>query len=889
MKEKQTPLMRQYTQIKNKYPDTILLFRLGDFFETFNEDAETTAKVCGIALTKRNNGAAGNMPLAGFPHHQLDAYLPKLVRAGYRVAVCEQMEDPKHARGIVRRDVVEVVTPGVALYEKLLDNKRNNYVAAIALKTERGGDLTAGLACTDISTGEFFVSEFPIEDLPGILETFTPAEILYSKSQKQDITDELEKISYEPSRTKLEEWIFDTEFGREALLGHFKTQSLKGFGLEGHTIGIAAAGAILHYINETQKIQLTHIKSINIYNPSEYMMLDFSTRRNLEITYSYSDLSRDGTLISILDKTCTPMGGRLFKKWITRPLLNLDKIHKRLNAVRAFFDNNDSRQAVRQILNDMGDLERLIQKVCTGRANPRDLVFLKNSLNKIPDIKELLHSFNNDTLHSISENLVPMSTTVALINKAIVDEPSTAVGSGNVFREKYSEELDSYIEAKYSGKNWISSYQEDERSKSGIPSLKVGFNNVFGYYIDVTKVHTKKVPEYYERKQTLTNSERYTTPELKEIESKILTAEEKIGELESALFSELRMKVALETEAIQKNAAQIAGLDCLQSYAQASEEYDYCEPVIDDSNVLDIVDGRHPVVERLLPMGDEFTSNSTLLDTDNEQIHIITGPNMSGKSCYLRQVALIVLLGQIGCFVPAKSARFGKIDRIFTRVGAQDNITAGESTFLVEMQEAANILNNASEKSLILLDEVGRGTATFDGISIAWAISEYIHNNIGAKTLFATHYHELNDLAARYEHIANYRVEVLETAGTVIFSHNVKPGASDHSFGIYVARMAGLPYEVIERANLIMSSFEGENGSNESTNEIAAKTPDVSAIETKKRDRINEQLSIFEFRDDKLRDRLMDINVNNLTPVQALQVLSEMRKEAVRGNRKRRK
>ena len=883
MKEKQTPLMRQYSQIKNKYPETILLFRLGDFFETFNDDALITAKVCGIALTKRNNGAAGEMPLAGFPHHQLDAYLPKIVKAGYRVAVCEQLEDPKQARGIVRRGVTEVVTPGVALYEKLLDTKKNNYLAAVSQHQKRGREVAAIAAC-DISTGEFFVSEVNPARISEVIETLNPSEIVFSKAQKNEIPDLIEELSYEPAITKMEEWIFEPNFGRETLLRHFKTKNLKGFGIDDKDASITAAGAVLHYINETQKSSLPQIKKISIFDPSEYMTLDHATRRNLEITYSFFEGSQEGSLISILDKTETAMGGRLLKKWITMPLRRIKQIKRRLEAVRALFNNDGKRSDLRMILSDISDLERLISKVGTGRANPRELVSLKNSIAKFPDIKDLLKEFLSESLLDVSEKLSTLDELKSLIQKALVDEPSTTVGGGNVFRQGYSEELDGYVEAKTSGKDWIKEYQEKQKEVTGIQSLKVGFNNVFGYYLDVTKTHVKKVPDNYQRKQTLRNSERYTTNELKEFENKILTAEENLSILEQKLFNELREKVASFTEEIQFNAKLIASIDCLQSYAQVSSEHSYVEPEIDESEIIDISDGRHPVVEQLLPMGDSFTPNSTKLDTEEEQIHIITGPNMSGKSCYLRQVALIVLMGQIGCFVPAKSAKFGIVDRIFTRVGAQDNITAGESTFLVEMQEAANIMNNATSKSLILLDEIGRGTATYDGISIAWSICEYLHNNIGAKTLFATHYHELNDLADRYVRIKNYQVEVIEAGSTILFAHKVKPGGSDHSFGIYVAQMAGLPADIIDRANEILGSLES-GGKENKTDNLPVSKADVSSIDTQEEKKEAGQLAIFEFRDDPLRDQLKNIDVNKLTPVQALQVLADLNKAAKKKNK----
>lgn len=883
-KEKQTPLVRQYSQIKAKYPDTILLFRMGDFYETFNDDAEITSKVCGIVLTKRNNGGnLGDMPLAGFPYHQLDTYLPKLVRAGYRVAVCEQLEDPKQAKGIVKRDVIEVVTPGVAFYDKLLDSKSNNYVAGLFIGQDRTRE-KVGYSFADISTGEFFTFETDINQIIEVLETFHPFEILISKAQKQYL-DKFNNLSSKPAITKLEPWIFDTQFGREALLGQFKTQNLKGFGIEHLDLGIAASGAVLYYINETQKIQLSHIKKISYFNYSENMILDNATRRNLEITYSSRDNQREGTLIAILDKTTTAMGGRLFKKWISNPLLNIETIRRRLEAVRAFFDNDEIRHDLIRTLQEVGDLERIISKICTGRATTRDLIALKNSLKKIPEIKNLLFPLNVQTLNSLAQTLNPLQKIIDEIETALIDDPSVQFGSGNIFKKGFSEELDSYIEAKKSGKNWIAEYQEKERITTEIPSLKVSFNSVFGYYIEVTKPHLKKVPENYERKQTLVNAERFTTKELKEIETKILNAEEKITELEQSLFAELRMKVAMETEAIQDNAYRIAVLDCLLSYAEASKQYNFCEPLIDNSDEIEIEDGRHAVVERYIQAGEKFTPNSTFLSPKGELIHIITGPNMSGKSVYLRQVALIVLLGQIGCFVPAKSARFGIVDRIFTRVGAQDNITSGESTFLVEMQESANILNNASVRSLILLDEVGRGTATFDGISIAWAIAEYIHNNIGAKTLFATHYHELIDLAERYDNIVNYSVEVIETNNTVVFTHKVRRGGSDHSFGIHVAQIAGLPKWVIDRANIIMKALE-ESGERTQSNAPKGKEYDLARIDSQKSKKIPEQLTIFEFKDDELRERIAELKINQITPVEALNILAELYKDVKRTKRK---
>ncbi len=872
MKDKQTPLMRQYNQIKSKHPNAVLLFRLGDFFETFDEDAKITAKVCGLTLTKRNNGAAGECPLAGFPHHQLDSYLPKLVKAGYRVAVCDQLEDPKASRGIVKRGITEVVTPGAALYEKLLEAKKNNYLSAIAFRKEKQR-VIAGLAFADISTGEFFCGEAPVEELPEIFASIAPAEILINKSKKEKANEAFERLDYEPVITKLEPWILDEEFGREALLGHFKTKNLKGFGVENLSAAVAACGAILYYIKETQKGNLSHIKTLSLYERSEYMTLDYATRRNLEIGLSLQD-TKDGSLISILDKTKTAMGGRLFKRWVSQPLINLKKIKTRREAVEFFFENREKRTELRETLSEIGDLERIISKISSGRALPRDMINLKTSLAKIPEIKEQIHNTDLASITALESKLSAMDPLIKTIDSALLEDPSSQLGLGNVFKPGFSEELDSYIDAKFSGKSWIKNYQNEERKKSGIPSLKTGFNNVFGYYIEITKIHKNKVPERYERKQTLTNSERYTTPELKEIEEKIISAEEKIEEIERELFEKLREKIAEEAKAIQENAKLIAIIDCLQNLAQAADEYDYEKPEVDDSVILDIEEGRHPVVERTLDLGKTYVGNPTKINPDEEQIQIITGPNMSGKSCYLRQIGLIVLLAQIGGFVPAKKSKIGIVDRIFTRVGAQDNISGGESTFLVEMQEAANIMNNCTRKSLVLLDEVGRGTATFDGISIAWAITEHLHNNVGAKTIFATHYHELNDLADRYERIVNYKIEVIEAGDSIIFTHKVLPGASDHSFGINVAQMAGLPKTITDRAEIIMRSLESDSS------EIKPKEPNVKAIKSKKQKAVNQQMSIFEFRDDPLREQLLKLDLNNMTPMEGLKILGEMKKKA---------
>jgi len=911
MAAKQTPLMRQYHHIKKKYPDTILLFRLGDFFETFEDDAVTTAKVCGITLTKRNNGGSHEVPLAGFPHHQLDNYLPKLVRAGYRVAVCEQVEDPKLARGIVKRDVVEVVTPGVAFNDKLLDTKRNNYLVAIALQDTRHGK-HVGLAGADISTGEFFTTELDATALADVLETLQPSEILLAKTsssaqnsdnhalQYEEIVQaQLARLSTKPAITRLERWIFEEKFARDVLLRHFKTHNLKGFGIEELHVGIAAAGAVLHYISESQRGQLPHIQRVSLFTPGEYMALDLATKRNLEITLSMNpdSGSRQGTLISILDFTETPVGARMFAKWISRPLRRLQPIEQRQSAVRAFVQEQGSRAALRKELAQVGDIERLMSKISTGRATPRDVVSLKSTLARLPAVKKILSAIvaatSCITLQNILERWHDLSDVVQHIDAALSDEPPAQLGGGSTFREGFSAELDEIRHVMYSGKNWIAEFQERERRQTGISSLKVGFNNVFGYYIEITNAHKHRVPKHYERRQTLANAERYTTSELKDMEQKILNAEERLGVLERELFTQLRSTLTEAAERTQAAAALVAIVDCLQSFAEVAARYNYVCPTVEDSERLEIVDGRHPVVERLLPVGERYVPNSTRLGVDEEYIHIITGPNMSGKSSYLRQVGLITFLAHIGAFVPAKQATVGLVDRIFTRVGAQDNITAGESTFLVEMQEAANILNNATRRSLILLDEVGRGTATFDGISIAWAIAEYLHNRVQAKTLFATHYHELTAIANHCPRIHNYKADVQELGSTIVFTRHIVRGTADHSFGIHVATMAGLPHEVTERANEILRSLESTKANitasgtcdTQTDGQLSVPKPPIKHSETQSQSLYSEntpisQFSLFEIRDDALREKLRTINLDNITPLQALQLLSELKASA---------
>jgi len=862
----QTPLMAQYSRIKESYPDTVLLFRMGDFFETFEEDARIAARVLGITLTKRANGAAGEVPLAGFPHHAIDTYLPKLVRAGYRVAVCEQVENPKFAKGIVKREVIEVVTPGVAFSDKLLDHKKNNYLMGICIKD----DIT-GISFCDISTGEFYTYEINTANLKQQIDNISPAEVLAQKKDKDHISNLINKINPSIRVTKVDDWVFNYEYAKEMLVMQFKTVNLKGFGIDSLITGIISCGVVLNYLQETQKANLTHLNKVSVYNPSDYMNLDYSTKRNLEITFSMNDGGKEGSLISILDKTETPMGGRLLKKWITAPLIKLEPLKKRQHCVSDLYDNKGLRRALTAELKEIGDLERIISKVCTGRANPREIVQIKSSLKKIPNIKNLLSSSEMVSLEEIGSNLVLLDKLIERIENALVDYPPLSIIDGGIIKMGYSPELDEIRDIAIHGKDWIANLQKSEREKSGISSLKVNFNKVFGYYIEISNTHKDKVPDSYIRKQTLVNAERFITPELKAYEDKILNAEEKIYDLESQLFNEVRIGVAEEAEKIQQNAKFIAMLDCLLSFACCAEEYNYVKPELNEGDKLEIVEGRHPVVERILPPGDKFTPNDCMLDKEG-QIILLTGPNMAGKSVYLRQAGLIVLLAQIGSFVPAKSAVVGLVDRIFTRVGASDNISAGESTFLVEMQEAANILNNATGKSLILLDEIGRGTSTFDGISIAWAITEYLHENpaVAAKTLFATHYHELNEMAELFPHIKNYKVEVREYDDKVIFLHKVNPGRADHSYGIQVAQMAGLPMFVTNRAKEVLQNLESKE-----------LTPyEIKKEKLKKLKSENtEQISLFEFRDDKLRNEINEIEINNLTPVEALNKLNELKKK----------
>ncbi|MBI3006226.1 MAG: DNA mismatch repair protein MutS [Ignavibacteriales bacterium] len=858
--------MKQYLQVKAKYPDTILLFRMGDFYETFEEDAKIASKVLGIVLTKRGNGAAGDVPLAGFPHHALEAYLPRLLKAGHRVAVCEQLEDPKFAKGIVKRDVIEVVTPGVAFSDKVLEQKQNNYLAAVALSSPLAtSEDTVGLSYIDVSTGEFIASEFPLRHLVEQLGSLRPSEILVQKRDVDSIKGML-RDSFSGLMTKVEDWVFNFDYAYELLVTHFKTQSLKGFGVEDMRVGLVASGAILNYLQETQKTNLLHIKKIVPQDISEFVVLDASTKRNLEITASLTGFA-DGTLVSVIDRTETPMGGRLLKQWLHRPLKKLADVQQRLEAVQELVNNESTRRRVREELSKVGDLERLIAKIATGRASPRELLQLKAILAQVPRVRSHISKVSSASLKHLHDSLDPVDDVVSLIGKSIADDAPLSLAEGGVLRKGYNAELDELRSVSFGAKDWIAQLQQAERKRTGISSLKIGYNNVFGYYIEVTHTHKDKIPDNYIRKQTLTNAERFVTPDLKEYEEKILHAEEKILVLETQLFNDVRLKVAEHSAIIQQDARVLAVLDCYDSLADVAVEHSYVRPVVDESDVIEIKLGRHPVIERLLPPGEQYTPNDTFVNIETDQVLIITGPNMSGKSSYLRQVGLIVLLAQMGSFVPAESAHIGIVDRIYTRVGASDNIASGESTFLVEMHEAANIVNTATRRSLILLDEVGRGTSTFDGISIAWALTEYIHEHIGAKTLFATHYHELNELAEIFSRIKNYKVDVREYGDKVIFLHKVTAGFADHSYGIQVAQMAGLPEEVTERAKKILKNLEGSDLT-------------LSGKKEGDKGRMGEmQMTLFELKDDKLREELHALDIEKMTPLEALQKLAELKKK----------
>jgi len=863
---KETPLMEQYHAIKNQYQDTILFFRMGDFYEMFYEDAKLGSKVLGITLTSRGHGKTGDVPLAGFPHHALDGYLSKMLKAGHRVAICEQVEDPKLAKGIVKRDVIQIATPGTVMDEKLLPSRSNNFLAGICCD-----DTVCGLAAADMSTGEFQVSELSRGKLSEALQAIGPAEILASESDAEAIQSILKGMYHVPVITRRDNWVFHRDYGYESLTRHFKTASLKGFGCENLNTGLGAAGAVLSYLQETQKTDLSHIRALRLLSDDDYMALDASTRRNLEISASLMSGEREGTLLSILDRTLTAMGGRTLAAWIRRPLKRLRPVRERLDAVEAFVSDPSMRENTAAHLKGMADLVRLITKVVTRRANPRDVQALRQTLIRIPDLKNSIHNCSAELLISLKGRLDPCKKATEKIAQALVDDPPASVGDGGFIRKGYSKELDELREMAYSGKDWIARLQQTERKNTDIPSLKVGFNKVFGYYIEVTKPHLSKVPETYIRKQTLVNAERFITPELKEMEEKVLHAEEKISGLEQRLFDELRVFVAKSAESVQNTGQAVGILDCLLSLAEAAQEYRYVKPDLTESYELMIQEGRHPVVEQLLPPGDPFIPNTCEMD-EASQIHIITGPNMAGKSTYIRQVGLIVFMAQVGSFVPATQARIGLVDRIFTRVGAQDNVAAGESTFLVEMNETANILNNATEKSLILLDEIGRGTSTFDGLSIAWAVAEYLHKEprVRAKTLFATHYHELTELDRILPRVKNYNVAVKEWGDHIVFLRKIVPGGCDHSYGIQVARLAGLPIEIIDRAKEILNNLEANELTPNAIPKLAVSVATLKVAQP--------QLDIFREEEQKLREAIKDLDVDKMTPLEALQKLDELKR-----------
>lgn len=882
--KKQTPLMKQYFEIKEKNPGTILLFRVGDFYETFSDDAELVSKELGITLTKRNNGG-DQTPLAGFPFHSLDTYLPKLVKKGYKVAVCDQTESPEEAkkagRKIVNRDITEITTPGITLSEKLLEHKRNNYILSIHWAKDR-----IGIAFSDISTGEFGLSEIHEKALPSFLASIQPSEILVTTKLKNKLPDEVKHFNI----TYIEEWVYEGDYGYKILTDHFKTHSLKGFGVEELKTAHVAAGSLMHYMRDTQKAYLRHLRRLYAYESNEFMSLDPATKRNLELTASLQEGGVDGTLISIMDRTCTAMGGRLLRRWIMRPLKRLKPIQQRLDAVDVLFKNHEVRNNLREELDQVGDLERLISRICMGRTNARDVVQLKLSLIQIPKLKSLFSGTEDPLLADISGRLKLMIELQERIHKALNDEPPASIRDGNMIREGFNQELDELRDIARNGKKYIAQIKDKLSEESGIPSLKIGYNKVFGYYIEVTNSHKDKVPEHFIRKQTLVNAERYITPELKEVEEKVLSAEERSKTLEFELFEEVRLYVAEFADEIQQIAHALAEIDCIQCFAEVAFKNNYAKPDVRDSEEIDIVKGRHPVVEKSLPLGEPFIPNDIQLSNGDQQIMIITGPNMAGKSIILRQTGLIVLMAQVGSFVPAESAIIGMVDKIFTRVGASDNLAAGESTFLVEMNEAANILNNATPRSLILLDEVGRGTSTFDGLSIAWSLAEYLHNqsSVAAKTLFATHYHELNELEQMYERIKNFNVQVKEHEGKVIFLRKLVRGGADHSYGIQVANMAGLPAMVIDRAKVILKNLEShslditnKNGAIEEQagNKKAAAENLSSKIE--KQDEV-EQMNLFathvDPRLETVLNKLEATDPNRMTPIEALMLLTELKK-----------
>ncbi len=861
--------MQQYFKVKSKHPDAILLFRVGDFYETFGEDAVTASQVLGIVQTKRNNGGS-DIELAGFPYHSMDLYLPRLVRAGYRVAICEQLEKPSPQKKIVRRGVTEIVTPGVAVDDKLLDHKSNNFLASLYF----GKKDQVGVSFLDVSTGEFLVCEGSMTYADKLIQSFKPSEVLFPKDRQKAFLKQFGDKLY---TFMLDEWVYTYDYAREKLIEHFEVQNLKGFGVEEMELGQIAAGATLHYLATTENKNLQHINAISRLQPDRYVWLDRFTIRNLELVYSNHETGVP--LIDVLDQTVSPMGARLLKKWVVLPLTIPSAIDSRLNIVDHFYKDTELEGTLTQYIQQIGDLERLISKVPLGKINPREIKQVQKALELIRPIKETLQNSNLEQLAKIGEGLNPCTLLRDEIDKRLIDDPPVNLSKGGVMADGFNEELDELRNIVNNSKDLLLGIQQREVENTGISSLKIGFNNVFGYYLEVTNKHKNKVPGEWVRKQTLTNSERYITDELKQLESKILGAEEKILVLEEKLFSELVFTLADYIQPIQHNAALIARIDCLLGFAKVARKHQYCRPEINEGTVIDIKQGRHPVIEQQLSIDEPYVPNDVYLDTETQQVMMITGPNMAGKSALLRQTALIGLMAQMGSFVPAEQASIGLIDKVFTRVGASDNISSGESTFMVEMNETASIMNNISDRSLILLDEIGRGTSTYDGISIAWSIAEFLHNNGTArpKTLFATHYHELNELANKFERIKNFNIATREVGQKVIFLRKLVPGGSQHSFGIHVAKMAGMPRTIVERAAHILTQLEQKSINNEENGavEVQAARPDTGKISTE-----TLQLSIFETVDPtagKIKEALTDLNINNMTPIECMMKLNELK------------
>ena len=859
---KETPLMQQYNTIKAKYPGALLLFRVGDFYETFGEDAVKAAGILGIVLTKRANGAATHIELAGFPHHSLETYLPKLVRAGQRVAICDQLEDPKATKTIVRRGVTELVTPGVATNDNILNQKSNNYLASLFYDKN-----SIGIALIDISTGEFLTAQGNGDYIDKLLQGFSPSEVIFPKSRQSDFKDAYGDRYY---TYMLDEWPYSGDYAYETLLKHFGVKSLKGFGIDKLNLGIVAAGVALHYLNETEHRNLQHISAISRIEEDRYLWLDRFSVRNLELIGSANENAH--TLVDVLDQTCSPMGARLLRRWIVMPLKELKPINDRLGVVEYLIGEEELREELQQQIRQIGDLERLISKIGLQKANPREVCQLKKALLAIESIKKLCEGSASRPLQAIGEQLNPCTTIYEKIAKELHPEPPVMLVKGSVMNDGIDAELDRLRKIAFGGKDYLIEIQRREAEATGIPSLKVSFNNVFGYYLEVTHSHREKVPADWIRKQTLVNAERYITPELKEYEEQILGAEEKILVLETKLYNDLLYALTEYIKPIQLNAQLVARLDVLLNFATISIKNFYVKPEINESRTIDIKGGRHPVIEKTLPQGEDYITNDVYLDSESQQIIIITGPNMAGKSALLRQTGLIVLMGQMGCFVPAKSASIGLVDKIFTRVGASDNLSSGESTFMVEMNETASILNNLSDRSLILLDEIGRGTSTYDGISIAWSIAEYLHNHPSAKakTLFATHYHELNELSNSFPRVKNYNVTVKEIGHQIIFLRKLVPGGSEHSFGIHVAKLSGMPPKVLSRANEILKKLENERTGGEHIKESIRKVQKQAV-----------QMQMFSIDDPvlvKIRDTLNNLDVNTLTPVEALMKLDEIQR-----------